>query len=54
MNKLEGTANAKMQTLEKKENNVRKIIKDIEKSESELEELEIIKTADVILKGKKR
>ena len=50
MNKLEAKVNAEIQTLEKKENKVRKIMKDIEKSESELEELEIIKTADVLLK----
>ena len=52
MNKLEAKVNAKIVILEKKENKVRKI-KDIEKSKSELEDLEIMKTADVLLKKMK-
>ena len=49
MNKPEAKVNTKIVILEKKENKVRKI-KDIEKSKSELEDLEIMKTADVLLK----
>ena len=49
-NKLEAKVNTKIEILKKKENKVRKIIKDIEKSNLKLEELEMMKTGDALLK----
>lgn len=50
MNKLEAKVNTEIEILKKKENKVRKIIKDIEKSNLKLEELEMMKTGDALLK----
>lgn len=50
INKLEAKVNTEIEILKKKENKVRKIIKDIEKSNLKLEELEMMKTGDALLK----